>query len=72
MKEKLKTLAEIEGYDDPMDLLEVYTYDSVCPGICRREGCEYTTTVEPDQRRGYCEECGTQTVASALVLAGLI
>jgi hypothetical protein len=35
-------------------------------------GCHYTTEVEPDQSRGYCEVCGTQTVKAALILAGII
>ena len=46
--------------------------DSVCPGICMNSGCDYTVEVEPDQDRGYCERCGTQTVKAALVLAGII
>jgi hypothetical protein len=36
------------------------------------EGCDYTAEMEPDQTQGWCEACGTNTVASALVLAGLI
>ena len=69
---KLQTLVELEGYSDEMELLEAATFDSVCPGICTNEGCEYTTEVEPDQGRGWCEECETHTVSSALMLAGII
>lgn len=69
---KLRTLAEIEGFAEVQDLLEGASYDSVSPGICTREGCEYTAEVEPDQDRGHCEECGTGTVQGALVLAELI
>lgn len=69
---KLEKLAEIEGYADVMEMLEQATFDSVSPGICTRKGCDYTTEVEPDQDRGYCEVCGTQTVKSALMLAGII
>ena len=36
------------------------------------EGCDYTTEMEPDQEKGYCEACGGNTVVSVLVLAGLI
>ena len=32
----------------------------------------YTAEMEPDQEQGYCESCSTNTVVSALVLAGLI
>jgi hypothetical protein len=35
-------------------------------------GCTYSTEYEPDQQKGWCEECGTRTVRSALVLAGII
>jgi hypothetical protein len=34
------------------------------------DGCDYTADMEPDQDRGWCEACDTNTVASALVLAG--
>jgi hypothetical protein len=71
MSNKLNKLAEIEGVGI-LELIEEGTMDSVCRGICTNKGCEYTTQVEPDQRHGHCEACGTQTVASALVLAGMI
>ena len=68
---KLEKLAKIEGLSvDKM--LERATFDSVNPGICVNKDCDYTTDVEPDCDSGYCEECGTQTVKSALMLAGLI
>lgn len=69
---KLEELAEIEGFDSDMELLNEYAYESVMPGICVNEGCDYTTNVEPDQSAGWCEECRTGTVQSALILAGLI
>ncbi len=69
---KLQRLAEIEGYSDTMDLLQEATFDSVAAGICRVKGCEYTTQVEPDCNDGWCEECQRNTVASCLVLAGMI
>ena len=67
----LAKLAEIEGMD-VQEMLEHATFDSVAPGICTNKGCEYTTEVEPDQREGYCEKCGTNTVKSCLILAGII
>ena len=69
---KLVELAAIEGYGDPDELIAAIVHDSVSPGICSRVGCSYTTEVEPDQHRGWCEACGTATVDSALVLAELI
>jgi len=70
--QKLMKLSEVEGYKNPLDLVEAVSHDSVCPAICMTEGCDYTAEMEPDQTEGYCEECGGNTVTSALVLAGLI
>lgn len=69
---KLARLMEIQGYDDELKLFAAVLCDAVSPGICVNLGCDYTTEVEPDQDRGYCENCRTQTVRSALILAGLI
>ena len=69
---KLDRLVEIEGYDSLDDLLPAVIADSVCPAICMNDECDYTAEMEPDQDRGWCEACGTNTVASALVLAGII
>jgi hypothetical protein len=52
-------------------MIEGAIYDAAVPGICTK--CEdYSTEVEPDCRKGWCEVCGTKTVKSCLVLAGLI
>lgn len=53
-------------------LVEEYALDDIVPGICMNPDCDYTTEVEPDQREGWCEECGTRSVRSGIVLAGLI
>ena len=70
--DKAAKLAEIEGYDDVMDLLKERGMDSVQPGICSNHGCDYATDVEPDCDSGYCEICGTQTVQSISILMGII
>jgi hypothetical protein len=70
--QKLMKLCDIEGFENVGDVLFSSMTDSVCPAICMSEGCDYTTEMEPDQDRGFCEVCGGQTVTSALVLAGLI
>lgn len=70
--EKMRQLTESEGYDDVYDMLEAATFDSVVPAICMNEGCDYTTGMEPDQDRGWCEVCETNTVKSCLILAGII
>jgi len=69
---KLMKLCEVEGYNTLDDLLACAMFDSVCPAICMTEGCDHTTEMEPDQTEGYCEACGGNTVASVLILAGLI
>jgi hypothetical protein len=71
-EDKLKKLSENEGFDTVIAMLEEATFDSVSPGICTKPGCGYSTEVEPDQDRGWCESCNEGTVASALVLAGMI
>jgi hypothetical protein len=70
--QKLMTLCEVEGYKNALDLVEAVWTDTVCPAICMTEGCDHTAEMEPDQREGYCEACGGNTLMSALVLAGLI
>jgi hypothetical protein len=70
-EDKLEILAKQYGYSVD-ELLEEYGLDSMVPGICMNPGCEYVTECEPDQREGWCGACGTTTVRSALVLAGVI
>jgi hypothetical protein len=69
---KLNQLIDIEGFESEDVLFAAAVGDSVSPAICLNDGCDYTAEMEPDQDRGFCEACGTNTVASALVLAGLI
>ena len=69
---KLEELTRIEGYPSVDALLEAVVTDSVSPAICVNEVCSYTCEMEPDQDRGWCEECGTNTMQSALVLAQII
>lgn len=70
--DKLQRLAENEGFDDPLDMIEEYFNDGLMPGICMNDGCDYTISYEPDQDRGWCENCGSNTVVSALILAGIM
>jgi hypothetical protein len=69
---KLAKLVELEGFEDENELFAAAMSDSVSPAICLNEGCDYTAEMEPDQREGWCEACGTNTVVSALILAGII
>ena len=69
---KLQCLMEIEGYTNLTELLEATVTDSVCPAICINEGCSHVAEMEPDQDRGWCPECRTNSMKAALVLAGVI
>jgi hypothetical protein len=71
-KAKLAKLLEIEGYENIVQLGEAVFSDAVSPAICANEGCSYTCEMEPDQDQGWCDECGTNSMVSAMVLAGLI
>ena len=71
MSKKLEKLALIEG-QEVMEMLQSATFGGSCMGICTNKGCDYTSEVEPDQDKGYCEECDTNTVASCTMLAGII
>lgn len=66
----IEALIGIEGFDTYEEFLEEYVIESVIPGICTQ--CHYTTFVEPDQDRGWCEECKANTVQSGLILGGVI
>jgi hypothetical protein len=72
MTSKLQTLTTDWGYQAPEDLIEDYMFDGLMPAICINEGCDYSTEYEPDQDQGWCESCGTNTVQSATILAGVI
>jgi hypothetical protein len=71
-KAKLAKLLEIEGYQNVEQLMEATLSDSVSPAICANEGCHFTCEMESDQDAGCCEECHTNTMVAAPVLAGLI
>lgn len=68
---ELVRLAAIEGMDVEA-LPRAATYDGVSPAICRNEGCDDATELEPGHDAGWCEDCGTNSLQSALVLARLM
>jgi hypothetical protein len=72
MEEKLAKLIDIEGYGDIAWLAQAILSDSVSPAVCINGGCSFTCEMEPDQNRGWWEECGVNSMASALVVARLI
>jgi hypothetical protein len=68
---KLDRLASIWGVNVAA-FVEEYALDAAVPGICMNPDCDYAAEVEPDQTEGWCAECGTPSVQSGIVLAGLI
>lgn len=72
---KLAKLVELEGFASADELFAAAISDSVCEAICcnpDKPECSYTAEMEPDQDRGWCEECERGTLVSALVLGGFI
>jgi len=69
---KLNKLANDWGYTFPEDMMEDYVHDSLHPAICMNKECDYSTEMEPDQDRGWCENCETNTVVSAGMLMGIV
>jgi hypothetical protein len=52
--------------------MEAVFSGSLSPAICMNVDCEFTCEMEPDQDAGYCEECRTNTMVAAPILARLI
>ena len=69
---KANQLANDYGFATIDDCIEATIIDSVAPGICREPDCDYSTDVEPDQHRGWCEVCGKNTVQSILIICGIV
>lgn len=71
-EQALAELTEIEGYDDVMEMIQEHHIESVVPAICVNDDCDYSDGMEPDQDKGWCANCGTNTVKSCLILMGVI
>jgi len=71
-KAKIFDIVDIYGVNSVQELIDQFGDDSISPGICYNEDCDYTTEVEPDCSDGYCEDCGTNTVKSFHVILGVI
>jgi len=70
-QQALQIICDDCGYDSVDKMLEHCVVDSINPGMCVK--CKAVIdSIEPDARDGYCESCGSNKVASALVIAGLI
>ena len=69
---KSTELAESEGFASSADMLKVFAYESVMPGICMNESCDYTAMVRPDARKEWCGFCETNSIRSCLSLEGVV
>ena len=72
MENKLEILCEEYGFDDALELCEEFFNEGCVPAICFSKNCDATFEYEPDCQRGYCEECGKNSVISAMILLGVI
>ena len=70
MKYGIHDLMTEYGCNDAVEMVEEAMMDGNCPAICTK--CGYTTEMEPDQDKGWCDECEKNTVKSAMVLMGVI
>lgn len=64
-------LCESEGLDEH-ELLDIYAYESVVPGVCMQTDCLNVQFVEPDSGDGCCDACGCNTIISCLRLWGYV
>ena len=73
-QQKLAKLLAAEGFTDITELAQEALLGSAAgtPSICMNEGCNYICEMELDQEEGWCDECGTNSMMSGLVLAELI
>jgi len=70
-KQKMQDLSE--SYAMSLEeMMEQATFDSLAPSICMNEDCDYTTDMEPDQDKGWCEVCSTNSVKSILCLMWIL
>jgi hypothetical protein len=69
---KVNDLCQEYGFDSSLEMAEEFFNEGTVPGICMNPGCSATYEYEPDQDKGWCEECGTNSVKSLFVLMGII
>ncbi len=67
----IRDLIDDLGYASFAEMIVAEAGGGCCPAICVK--CGWTTHMEPDQDRGWCESCDKGgRVKSALILAGMI
>ena len=69
---KFERLLEIEDFDSEFDFFTEFANSSLVPGICSNEDCDDVYEYEPDQDKGWCSNCQTNTVVSGFILGEII
>ena len=71
-KTKIEQLAQDCGYLSVVEMLEENLHKTMVPAICMEDGCNYSTDMEKDQTKGWCEICEKNNVQSCFEIEGLI
>jgi hypothetical protein len=66
---KLLLICERTGYWDVPELIDSSLFKDSCPALCL--SCGYVEHKDPETFAGWCPACDTDTMRSALVLAGI-
>ena len=61
---KIQIVMDAYGYNNLDDLMADFMIAGAVPGICQEFNCNNIEEYEPDQRNGYCNECGKKSVKS--------
>ena len=69
---KLHELANIFGFDTANAMAMANMDTCSHPAICTKDGCDYTTELDPDAMDDTCDECGCKSVTSFGVLMGCV
>ncbi len=59
---KIQKVMEVYGYTELDELLADFMMAGAVPGICQDPCCDNIEEYEPDQRNGYCNECGEKYI----------
>jgi hypothetical protein len=66
----LLKICEGWGFRDVPELIDRYLFKEACPAICLT--CGHIAEKRPDALAGWCAICDTDTMRSAMVLAGVL
>jgi ribosomal protein L40E len=67
---RLLMICDRWGCRDVPELINRYLFKEACPAICMR--CGIIAEKPPDTLEGRCPKCDSDTMRSALVLAGIL